>query len=1256
MGTEVPLLNEYKLDFFWKRFPQTLLGGPKLKLSGSSVRYSAPAYVYIIQLTVFLLPWIIGGILTAVVEVGPLSAHVGYYIYGACMVVYVLAVQLTSLVVQRRATTVAAFHNTNVLAEEDEVDFDSCCGFETLKFALPTKRFKINIVLHALVSGPVCALGFWYLLPSTLQPLYGNVGATVILYIFGWLTLCVVQYPLTVASPPEPALFRAIDTLELLPLMRPFYALVCFLVHLAYKFYPSLLLTNQILHVVYIFLPMLWCMGTLPPLDALVLWLMEQALVHFLGGSQMAGDVRLCLMFLASLVVVVVAYFLPSVLVAIVFSACLGYILSLDLSSLANQILSSIQQSMKKQANHSPSHRAKTEAQSGPKVKKGLGWGWGWREFLINLIMLLGVGAVAGVCSNFSPSTCTSTSAVVRRALGYVVISLAVLVKVLGDLQMVYICFGMLRNKLFPDSINSSLKYSTRKRRLHRLGYVRRFLLDLVSPFIIVAYLGLRMEYSGLSLPSVWFAVGAVYSFRKVWQSTSTALLDVSVLHILEELSVCGSTSLAVWWPSDTGAQLIIIGLLHCWITQTLDKLYCYTTILITSYTLEKQRRKSSLPLIIISLIFFPVVLGIIAASSLLSAPLLPVFTLPILLIGFPRPLRMWPGVVGAAANVCEDSVYYQQLEQKLGGVLRRAAATGSLGNISPGSYLLLRFQDRMAWLQVLECGYGFCTISLKGMELQETSCHTVEAARLDDIFEAAFTHPKEKFPVCYLNQFPMHSLTPVDALPVDTYSDARNVLTGIIDSPTTLEMVDSCFIKTLTWLLLRHNSAKRKDFPTPSSSNSNSNFDGAKECGSVSSKMGLVQMKPLEKRGMSVSEDSGRAESVQSRPLSSHIKQQPKRKSLVGSWGSLDSWNDNDSLELEPIETKPKLTTRPNKNPSPPPSRKGDLTLPGALPDFSDEEDDILKELDFGLPAVDIHAPKKDKNKPGIPLAKQAINLSSSAQFSSPYSSKLSLPLKWREIPLDANLVTPLLQRFPLDWYKHVLAQLDIESQKTASELAAEIASDEALTSMYANLVMACYGMVNVFGLTGVSAVGAGANHVYKIYTGDIPWSINLDWLTEDKELHDIVLKAFRFAFKLAYDQTVLGEATDNDELVEYLQEYEDEWYIGKDSDDQWSEAVKMDKPKLFSLVYDANDNTYNGRVLSRQPVMVHIGKLNSEVVRSLWSSLSLELLYFTNDDEERYSIQAHPVVLRNLTIQAADPPLGYPIYASQPLSIPMW
>jgi hypothetical protein len=78
-----------------------------------------------------------------------------------------------------------------------------------------------------------------------------------------------------------------------------------------------------------------------------------------------------------------------------------------------------------------------------------------------------------------------------------------------------------------------------------------------------------------------------------------------------------------------------------------------------------------------------------------------------------------------------------------------------------------------------------------------------------------------------------------------------------------------------------------------------------------------------------------------------------------------------------------------------------------------------------------------------------------------------------------------------------------------------------------------------------------------------------------------------------------------------------------------------------------------YTGRVLSLQELLVQVGKLNAEAVRGQWANLSWELLYATNDDEERYSIQAQPLLLRNLTVQAADPPLGYPIFSSKPLPV---
>lgn len=48
----------------------------------------------------------------------------------------------------------------------------------------------------------------------------------------------------------------------------------------------------QVLHVLFVFLPVLWALGMLSPLDALLLWAMEQTLVHGLGGSAMSTNIR----------------------------------------------------------------------------------------------------------------------------------------------------------------------------------------------------------------------------------------------------------------------------------------------------------------------------------------------------------------------------------------------------------------------------------------------------------------------------------------------------------------------------------------------------------------------------------------------------------------------------------------------------------------------------------------------------------------------------------------------------------------------------------------------------------------------------------------------------------------------------------------------------------------------------------------------------------------------------------------------------
>lgn len=113
---------------------------------------------------------------------------------------------------------------------------------------------------------------------------------------------------------------------------------------------------------------------------------------------------------------------------------------------------------------------------------------------------------------------------------------------------------------------------------------------------------------------------------------------------------------------------------------QFITKLQFAMTVLLASWTEKKQHRKTTTTLCVLNTVFAPCVLVIIVFSALLSAPLLPLFTLPVFLVGFPRPVQSWPGAVGTSACVCTDTVFYHQMVPRLTTALQTAMAAGSLG------------------------------------------------------------------------------------------------------------------------------------------------------------------------------------------------------------------------------------------------------------------------------------------------------------------------------------------------------------------------------------------------------------------------------------------------------------------------------------------------------------------------------------------------------------------------------------------------
>lgn len=255
---------------------------------------------------------------------------------------------------------------------------------------------------------------------------------------------------------------------------------------------------------------------------------------------------------------------------------------------------------------------------------------------------------------------------------------------------------------------------------------------------------------------------------------------------------------------------------------QFVNKVYAFFLITIYAWRLKKHKRKATLAICILNFLFLPYILALCLVASLLSAPLLAVFTFPVFLFAFPRVKRFWPqrddffsfqnswNLSNHRQNSKLDANFYAHLMPNMLDSFKELVIRGSLN----GSYYVTRFQDRIVWIQVLESSHSYLVINVKGLELQETSCHTVEAQYMDDKFELAFgncvgaqSNSVQLGLNRYLKMNPMmlDCMRPRDLMVYETYSDAKSSLVGVLDHSDNLIILTQNYLKVLHYFLIKH-------------------------------------------------------------------------------------------------------------------------------------------------------------------------------------------------------------------------------------------------------------------------------------------------------------------------------------------------------------------------------------------------------------------------------------------------------------------
>lgn len=370
------------------------------------------------------------------------------------------------------------------------------------------------------------------------------------------------------------------------------------------------------------------------------------------------------------------------------------------------------------------------------------------------------------------------------------------------------------------------------------------------------------------------------------------------------------------------------------------------------------------------------------------------------------------------------------------------------------------------------------CYLGAQGLELQETSCHTVEARRVDEVFEAAFDRLERpgRF-LRFLNPHWGNTLTPCSLLPVTIYSDARNILTGIIDSPDHLRQLRSDFLKTLVWILLHH-SLQNRTYRVKSHSLRSSQHAVQPEPASHDAKLGVVSQSHFD---------------------SSSSPQLRGRSSL----SSLSDWSDEDDL-FGPVPVRKPVRRIMMR------AEEEHASLPGSVEIHSLYENMALASLPTLRPlGLGVNLDKEKDDVLAVSSAPfSTFDHTNPPNFSSQYSETLSLPTSWFSGPFTASKLRPLRPSFPDEWFRFCLAQLVMEELwegEDEQSVCRALQEDHTLMEMYSQVALSCALAL------GMDLSVPSASFVFRVYCGDAAWHEGLDWLRENTELHQLTLRAFR-------------------------------------------------------------------------------------------------------------------------------------------------
>ena len=530
------------------------------------------------------------------------------------------------------------------------------------------------------------------------------------------------------------------------------------------------------------------------------------------------------------------------------------------------------------------------------------------------------------------------------------------------------------------------------------------------------------------------------------------------------------------WINLGVGLQTLVVGLGLDIFNNFFHKL-CFAFTLFLKF-LFNDRRKVKLFIYVLVIagapILIPISLITLFLSSVISAPILPLFTLPVFLLSFPRTQRFWPSLInyGSSYSKCKDSIYYHHDIPLINKAMVNVFSDRS---VSAGDFYLLRYQDRIIIVTILEHGQQFVTLNMRGLEMQETSCHTIEATKIDDIFSSAYNPNSINSLGFWFNCYPLNIVQPVDSVVVCTYSVAHSVLTGIIDQPSVLRKFSDNLLKCIVWVLHHYLSNRcgrqgqgEGETKEEKERQRTRQREGVRkgEGGHLNPEKGGLNWRRRNKIVPVVDSEPPQTQTLTHTPTHNttkhHLIAQQNRTTAIEA-KDLDnlSWNSHaeESHRNETIQHE----------------------MSGLIP-----VDIPLDSSDIGL--------RETTGSHGFNTTddsvKDTVQTSHFSQQQSPFLNE------WFNLPNFDNQLTTLLPSFPTDWLGFISTDHSLP--------------DTAPLLQFKKLCLSCFKIVDV-PQSSLGTTQTKPFHIHAGFYGEFPYSTDRDWLICNQELYHLILKAYR-------------------------------------------------------------------------------------------------------------------------------------------------